>query len=97
MAPKRPPRPRERKPSRNTSTSPVRIGLHSGQAVPLITMHRDLRGCIRNSELSRPFSWRFCSEKNVVINIATEVDAAKVLDMVQAGQDRHTQGPVRVD
>ena len=65
--------------------------------MPLITMHRDLRACIRNSELSRPFSWRFCSEKDVVINIATEVDAAKVLDMVEAGQDRHTQRPVRVD
>ena len=65
--------------------------------MPLITMHRDLRGCIRDSELSRPFSWRFCSERDVVINIATEVDAAKVLEMVEAGQDKRKQSPVRVD
>ena len=71
--------------------------MRNGQTMPLITMHRDLRARIRNSELSRPFSWRFCSEKNVVINIATEVDAVKVLEMVEAGQGPRTQRPARVD
>jgi hypothetical protein len=44
-----------------------------------------------------PFLLPFLFREGRVINIATEEDAAKVLEMVAEGQGRRTQRPVRVD
>ena len=71
-------------------------GWRSGQVMPLITRCIVTLGLASQLGLSRPFSWRLCSEKNVVINVASEMDATKVLEMVEAGWNRRTRGPARV-
>lgn len=65
--------------------------------MPLITMHRELRTSIYDLELSRPFKWRFCSEADVVVDVETELDATKVLEMANAGWNGRTRKPQRAD
>lgn len=65
--------------------------------MPLITMHRELRTSIRDLELSRPFRWRFCSEADVVVNVETELDATKVMEMADAAWNGRTRKPQRAD
>ena len=65
--------------------------------MPLITMHRKLRASIADLELSRPFRWRFCSEADVVVDVETELDAAKVLEMADAAWNGRTRKPQRAD
>jgi hypothetical protein len=60
-------------------------------------MHRDLRALIRDLELSRPFRWRFCSESDVVVDVETEADAAKVMAMTDLGREGRTREPERAD
>ena len=56
--------------------------------MPMIRMHRALRARIVDAELSRPFTWRFCSESDVVVNVETELDATKVLARTDSASDR---------
>lgn len=66
--------------------------------MPLIRMHRALRAQIVDGELSRPFTWRFCSESDVVVNVETELDATKVLARTDAAQDDRTRrGSQRIE
>ena len=66
--------------------------------MPLIRMHRALRAHIVDAELSRPFTWRFCSESDVVVNVETELDATKVLARTDAAQDDRTRrGSQRIE
>jgi hypothetical protein len=63
----------------------------------LIRMHRSQRVSLRNSELSRPFKWRFCSETDVVVDVETEGDALKVLGMAEGAWNGRTVRPHRID
>jgi hypothetical protein len=63
----------------------------------LIRMHRGQRASIRDSELSRPFRWRFCSETDVAVDVETEADAVKVLAMAEATWNGRTIKPHRID
>lgn len=62
----------------------------------LIRMHRGQRASIRDSELSRPFRWRFCSETDVALDVETEADAMKVLAMAEAAWNGRTIKPHRI-
>lgn len=63
----------------------------------MIRMHRSQRDSVRNSELSRPFTWRFCSETDVVIDVETEADALKAMLMAEEAWIGRTVRPHRID